>query len=78
MPRLTASQLREPLLEGAVKAARSLGNRDVTKKSLFSNATHRVVFRRMLEEMIDSPETDESAEAAAVLLKELGRAGSDD
>ena len=78
MPRLTAAQLRDPLLEGAVKAARSLGNRDVSRKSLFENPAHRAVFRRMLEEMIDNPETPESGEAAAALLKELGPGGSDD
>jgi hypothetical protein len=77
VPRLTAAQLREPLLDGAIKAARSLGHRDVTRKSLFDDPAHRALFRRMLEEMIDSPESDESAEAAAALLKEVGP-GSDD
>jgi hypothetical protein len=77
VPRLTPAQLRVPLIDGAVKAARSLGHADVTKKSLFESPSHRGLFRRMLEEMIDNPESDESAEAAAALLKEIGR-GSDD
>jgi hypothetical protein len=77
VPRLTAAQLREPLLDGAIKAARSLGYRDVTKKSLFNNPAHMSLFRRMLEETVDSPESDEASEAAAVLLKEIGP-GSDD
>ena len=78
MPRLTAAQLRGPLLDGAVKAARSLGNRDVTRKSLFDNPAHRALFRRMLEEAVDNPESDAAGEAAAALLKELGPGGSDD
>lgn len=78
MPRLTAAQLREPLLDGAVKAVRSLGNKDVSRKSLFANPAHKALFRRMLEEAIDNPESDESAEAAAALLKELGPGGADD
>jgi hypothetical protein len=77
MPRLTATQLRDPLLDGAVKAARSLGQRDVTRKSLFEKPAHRALFRRMLEEAVDSPESDEAAEAAAALLNEIG-SGSDD
>jgi hypothetical protein len=77
VPRLTAAQLREPLLDGAVKAARSLGHRDVTRKTLFENPAHRALFRRMLEEAVDSPESAEAAEAAASLLKEIGP-GSDD
>jgi hypothetical protein len=77
VPRLTAAQLREPLLDGAVKAAQSLGHRDVTRNSLFDNPAHRALFRRMLEETVDSPESDEAAEAAAALLKEIGH-GSDD
>jgi hypothetical protein len=32
----------------------------------------------MLEEAIENPESDEAAEAAAALLKELGPGGSDD
>lgn len=78
MPRLTAAQLREPLIEGAVKAVRSLGNRDATRKSLFESPAHRALFRRMLEEAVDNPETEEAGEAAAALLKEVGPGGFED
>ena len=78
MPRLTAAQLREPLIEGAVKAVRSLGHRDATRKSLFDDPAHRALFRRMLEEAVENPETTESEEAAAALLREVGPGGFDD
>lgn len=78
MPRLTADQLRGPLLDGAVKGVRSLGQRDVTRKSLFDNPAHKALFRRMLEEAVDDPETEEVGRAAAALLKELGPGGGDD
>ena len=77
VPRLTADQLRGPLIDGAVKGVRSLGQRDVTRKSLFDNPAHRALFRRMLEEAVDK-ETEEAGQAAAAMLKELGPGGGDD
>lgn len=75
MPRLTADQLRDPLIEGAFKAVRNLGHQDVSRRSLFTNPAHRRLFRQILEEIVADPETDEAGRAAAALLKELGGDG---
>ena len=72
MPRLTADQLRDPLIEGAFKTARNLGHQTVSRKSLFTDPAHRRVFRQMLDGLVADPETDEIGRAAAALLKELG------
>ena len=72
MPRLTPAQLRDPLIEGAFKTARNLGHQTVSRKSLFTDPAHRRVFRQMLDDLLADPETDEVAQAAAALLKELG------
>ncbi len=72
MPRLSADQLRDPLIEGAFKAVRNRGHQTVSRKSLFTDPAHRRVFRQMLDDIVADPETDEVGQAAAALLKELG------
>lgn len=77
VPRLTVDQLRDPLIEGAFKAARNRGLGSVSRRSLFTDPAHRRVFRQMLDEIAADPETEEVGRAAAALLAELGPDGEE-